>query len=77
MNAKYPEAYGTCYKTGTERIIGLREGFSTHWFVGYVDNQSKRKGYPFFKVQSRTDPAAAQVELDAFAETKKGWKVAA
>lgn len=76
MNAKYPEAYGTCYKTATERIIGLRSGFVQHWFVGYVDNISKRKGYPFFKVTNSTIPELAQAELDAFAK-EKGWKVAA
>ncbi len=75
MNAKYPEAYGTCYKTSTKRIVGLRSGFVEHWFVGYVDRASKRVGYPFFKVRQSKDPAKAQVELDKFAK-EKGWEVA-
>ncbi len=75
MNPKYPDAYGACYKTATGRIIGLRKGFSDVWFVGYVDNWSRRKGYPFFKCTYYQDPDRAQAELDAFATTKK-WKVA-
>jgi len=73
MNAKYPDAYGTCYRTATDRIIGVRGGFSSTWYVGYMDGASRRKGYPFCKAAG-PDPAKVQAELDKTA-AEKGWEV--
>jgi hypothetical protein len=80
MNAKYPEAYGTCYrniKASVVRVIGVREGFTGKWFVGYMDGKTRRKsyaGHPFGQV-SNPDPAIMQAKLDDHAK-EKGWEVA-
>lgn len=79
MNAKYPEAYGTCYvvPTGSKRIIGVREGFEGTWFVGYVDGKAGRKRFPIFPLStwSSSDPNEVQAKLDESAK-HDGWKVA-
>ena len=73
MNPKYPEAYGTCYKTVTRRIIGVREGFGGTWFVGYIDDMTKRKTHPNCKI-SGSNPEIVQAYLDGYA-CAVGWKV--
>ncbi len=78
MNAKYPEAYGTCYEvpTGSKRIIGVREGFERTWYVGYVDGKAGRKRFPRPPLSaSWGGQIAVQAELDQFAK-ERGWKVA-
>ena len=78
MNAKYPDAYGTCYLATNRRILGVRQGFTEKWFVGYVDDRTRRKSYPLypFGQVSDPDPAIMQVKLDDYAK-EKGWQVAA
>ena len=77
MNAKYPEAYGTCYLTGNNRILGVREGFTGKWFVGFMDGRTRRKSYPLypFGQVSDQDPANMQAKLEDYAK-EKGWEVA-
>jgi len=79
MNAKYPDAYGTCYVVPKlRRVVGVRKvDFERIWYVGYVDGKPGAKVcliHPLHKSR-RCSPGPAQDVLDGYAESQ-GWKVA-